>query len=29
MSPGGMYKILSDVIAFAGDTLECGSASNC
>jgi len=29
MSPGGMYDISSDEMVFAGDTLECGFASNC
>jgi len=29
MSPGGVYEISSDEIVFAGDTLECGLASNC
>jgi len=28
MSPGGVCEISSDEIAFAGDTLECGFASN-
>jgi len=28
MSPGGVYEISSDEIVFAGDTLECGFASN-
>jgi len=29
MSPGGVYEISSEEIVFAGDTLECGFASNC
>ena len=29
MSPGGVCEISSDEIVFAGDTLECGLASNC
>jgi len=29
MSPGGVYDISSDEMVFAGDTLECGFASNC
>jgi len=29
MSPGRVCEISSDEIAFAGDTLECGFASNC
>jgi len=29
MSPGGVCEISSDEIAFAGNTLECGFASNC
>jgi len=29
MLPGGGYEISSDEIVFAGDTLECGFASNC